>query len=256
MENPLNLPAPIDPVQRIHDFARDIAYGAVNGIWSSKLLIRRSEGKEWWRNWDSKIEYTNNEKIEVFDKFRKEKWNSENPSAELLISFEYVTIREVKGHGSYDCQLTPKAFTHYLEKPFSPPSVFISYKQDQSSALALLIEARLKLQDTNINVFIDKLLQAGDDWEQRLENTVRGSRFFVVLISKETLASATIQKEIKWAYDAGCTIIAICHNSYKIDVDFPTELKGKQAIMIERESAKHYESAISDLLNGMGYSTY
>jgi len=138
----------------------------------------------------------------------------------------------------------------------SPPSVFISYKQDQSSALALLIEARLKLQDSNINVFIDKLLQPGDDWEQRLEETVRQSRYFICLVGKNTLESETVQKEIQWAHDAGCIIISICHNSYTIDGNLPIELKGKQAIIIAQESAKHYESAISDLLNGLGYSTY
>ena len=37
MENPLELPVAEEPVRRIHEFARDLAWGAANGEWRSAL---------------------------------------------------------------------------------------------------------------------------------------------------------------------------------------------------------------------------
>ena len=249
MENLLELPAPKHLIERVETLARDIAYGIDIGYWGPKIGVMTSSNGEDWANWTSLQDGMQN-----FSKYLKDKWSNAQPSADLMLMFGYFTVFEVKQY-QVDYLLSSNAFL-LLQKPTTPPSIFISYKQDQSSALALLIEARLKLQDSNINIFIDKLLQPGDDWEQRLEQTVRQSRYFISLIGQGTLESETIQKELKWASAAGCIIIAICHNAYKIDASFPTELQGKQAIIIPQESAKHYESAISDLLNGMGYSTY
>ena len=37
MDNPLEQPAPDDPIERVHAFARDLAWGAVNGKWGSSF---------------------------------------------------------------------------------------------------------------------------------------------------------------------------------------------------------------------------
>lgn len=248
--NPLEQPAPQEPLQRIQVLARDLAYGAVNGIWGSKIYVMFSASGE---RWASDTKHTGGE-VDVFFKYLKEKWNNLQPPASLMLSFEYFAIYNAAKQHQVDYLLTAKAFA-LLEKPATSPSVFISYKQDESSALGLLIEARLKYVDRHISVFIDKLLLPGEDWERRLEETIRSCRYFICLIGPDTLSSTTIQKELNWAIDSGCTIVSICHNGYEVNGDYPEKLRGKQAIIINRESAKDYESALSDVLVSLGYST-
>ncbi len=243
MENPLKLPAPSDPIERVHALARDLAYGAIWEQWESILYVEENQLKlgDW---------FNNQKHSDHLKRWMNIKWENFPPSLNLLLSFGYIVRNSEDSF-----VLTQKAFD-LLEQPVTPPSVFISYKQDLSSALALLIEARLRLVDPNISIFIDKLLQPGDDWEKRLEESVKNSRYFICLVSSESLLSSAVQNEIQWAHEANCTMIAVCHNGYKIDAQYPPQLKGKQAVIIKNMSAKNYESAISDILNAMGYSTY
>jgi hypothetical protein len=251
MENPLELPAPPEdrPIEQIHALARDIAYGASYKMWTSHLRVERTADEAVFSD-------------RGLNEGLKNKWGKYHNyySVHLLVSFGHLVksnVNEVYREEIvkfYD--LTPKAFA-LLYQPISTPSIFISYKQDTSSALGLLIEARLRLADPNINIFIDKLLLPGDEWKKELEMRVRGSKYLICLLCKEALDSQAVKDEITWALDTpDCRLIAVCHNSYRVDNSFPELLRDKQAIIVERESAKHYESAISDLLNSMGYSTY
>ncbi|MBK8029216.1 MAG: toll/interleukin-1 receptor domain-containing protein [Chloroflexi bacterium] len=149
--------------------------------------------------------------------------------------------------------LTEKAL-RLLEKPSAPPSVFISYKRDQSSPLALLVEARLRLAG-NPNPFVDKLIVAGEGWRERLKGTIEQSKYFVCLVGKDTLQSEWVQKEIEWAAEASCTLISIWHGC-EMDETCPAALRERHAITVTGESAREYETAISELLNALGYATY
>jgi hypothetical protein len=243
MENPLEQPAPEDPIERIHTLARDLAYGITNGLWGTRIYARvMTNGRELWLD-TSQI---NSE----LDKYLQNKWNHQQLSIDMLFSFGYVSMYEKEDRSEY--LLTQKAFA-LLENPVEKPSVFISYCHVHSSALALLVESRLKLADQTINVFIDKQLDPGDDWQQRLEIEVRQRPYFICLIVPKTLESPNVQKEISWAQDAGCTIIAIWHDGYEMGADY--SLGDKQAIIVEEEKAKQYEFAMIDLLNRLGYST-
>jgi len=266
MDNPFEIPVPADKLARVHDFARDLAWGALNGLWDAQITFYGGD------------EHSHAPHIVIKNSLVSPlngligkyvfKWNNPQPQLSLLVSFGYLQKTGERGDKKkfydgvtprlgMDYILTDKAFA-LLEKPYAPPSVFISYEHDQSSTLALLIEARLKLRDNNINIFIDKLLVGGVDWRNLIESTIRKSRYFICLINRDTLNnSKMVQQEIDWALDANCTFIAICYKGYSVaDSSYPNKLKRHQAIMVPSESAKGYESAISDLLNSLGYSTY
>ncbi|MEO8613113.1 MAG: toll/interleukin-1 receptor domain-containing protein [Chloroflexota bacterium] len=262
MDNPLELPAPQDPIERVHELARDIAYGAVHKIWTSHLRVEKS-----------------NDQAVFVDKGLNEglrsKWGEYHNyySVHLLVSFGYITKSNIdEGYKEvyvvfYD--LTPKAFA-LLGKPAKTPSIFISHKQDQSSALALLIEARLKLQDSNIEVFIDRDIPPGEKWNGFLKDQVKKSKYLICLLTLETLTSKGVKDEIEWALaNPDCKIIPLCHNWYNFSVSFPTDhprervipkeliqiLSEWQAILVEQEKAEYYDFAILKLLNRLGYSS-
>ena len=122
MDNPLEQPAPEDPIDRVHAFARDLAWGAVNGKWVGVFSSWSFAVKDVID--PDKYHHASNELI----LYIQGKWCSEPPGIDLLMSLEYFTvtqeslapqgnIRRISGP-SY--RLTPKAFA-LLEKPPRSP---------------------------------------------------------------------------------------------------------------------------------------
>ena len=119
MDNPLEQPAPDDPIARVHEFARDLAWGAVNGKWGSifnrwSLDVLDVTEPENYR-------HATNELILYIQR----KWFDGPPSINLMRSFEYFTPAQ-EGLVPRDDKalnlaylsflLTPKAFA-LLDKP-------------------------------------------------------------------------------------------------------------------------------------------
>ena len=94
--------------------------------------------------------------------------------------------------------LTLRAFA-LLEKPSISPEIFISYKQTESSEFASLIEARLTLADPGIGIFIDKVLEGGDEWEKRIKREICERNIFICFYGPTTHKSTMVPKEIDWA---------------------------------------------------------
>lgn len=263
MQNPLEQQVPEDKMQQVEHFARDYAYCVLNELCEPSIVASTSlDGVERWDGWGSGS----------FFEHTKDKWKS-HPSIWVLTVLGY--FEETK-QGRFT--ITDKAFK-LLENPITIPTIFISYGHEQSSALALLIEARLKYADSQIGVFIDKSITPGDEWHAHLQEQVEASEYLVCLlgqsltqdndgnvITKTTIASPYVRQEIQWALDAKKTIIFICHDGYHLpseqgELDEKTweiiqALSTKQGIFVDAESAEEYEFAVNKLLNALGYATY
>lgn len=251
MDNPLEQPAPNDFLERVHAFTRDLVYGAVRGLWFESFLIYSDVNGTIWRSGDFMA--VGDDETHPFYKLIIEKWAGSPPAARLLVAFDYLHKVE-EGTSYVQYILTQKAFA-LIAKPLTPPSVFISYKRSESSALGLLIEARLKLAG-NPNPFIDKNLEVGKEWSDQLEERIRTSRYFVALIGPETLSSPHVMQEIIWAEKYGCTIISLWHNGATINDSTPPTISDRHAITVKGNSALDYEIAVNQLLNSLGYATY
>lgn len=264
MDNPLEQDIPADPIERVHRFARDLAYGAAQGLWGTKFQINYMRGEEWLS-----LTYLKGVDCDVnFVPYLETKWENDNPTSDLMESYGYMSVVERFESGNRSYLLTPRAFA-LLEKPTAPPSVFISYARRQSSALALLIEARLKLEDRNLRAFIDKDIPLGDEWRDVLEARITASQYFVLLLNMETLASKPVAEEIEIALRTPmCKIIPICHGGYRfgaeynmalgeraLSVEMIDILATKNALVVETESAASYEDKVNRLLSRLGYST-
>ena len=173
-------------LKRAVEFARDLAQGVADGKWSTQYLVAFSgAGTDW-------VLFSRDPEAE--EQLLSGKWNNNLPSDELLTTLGYITLVRRTDAGDLNYLLTEKAL-ELLEQPAAPPSVFISYKRDQSSAFALLIEARLRLAG-NPNPFVDKNLTPGDEWHGKLEETIKSCEYFVSLIGAKTLESSMVLKEI------------------------------------------------------------
>jgi len=253
MDNPLEQPTPQDPITRVKVFARDLAYGALHDYWGAYVVVERmGMGSVEWMSYGS----TPNETPLPLSDYLTQKWDKKPPTVEILRAQGYLNASPRPGE-THTYYLTQKAFD-LLDAPVETPSVFISYKRSESSALGLLVEARLKLVDPNISVFIDKQIEPGDDWENVLRDRVQTARVFVALIAPETLSSVVTRQEIDWALESEAAqsdyrIVQICHGGYTMSADNP--LGHKHAILVQRETAEDYDRAISQLVNTLGYST-
>jgi len=259
MDNPLELKLPDDPIDRIHTMALDLAYGVSRGLWGTNFTVDRTARDETWMNWSNIPNGGPN-----LDDYMEKKWANSPPSAYLMLSFGYFVVFEQKD----GYLLTAKAFA-LLQKPTTPPSVFISYARKQSSALALLIEARLKLEDRNLRAFIDKDIPLGDEWRDVLVDRISASQYFICLLTMDTLLSKPVAEEIAIALKTPtCKIIPICHSGYSFKAEFPAALgeravsaeviqtlATKNALVVETESAASYEDKVNRLLGRLGYST-
>ena len=264
MENPLEQKAPTDPIERVHTFARDLAYGATQGLWGTKFQINFLRGEEWYSlTYLKGVDCDSN-----FLPYLESKWERDNPTSDLLESYGFMSLVERFESGNKSYLLTPKAFA-LLEKPTAPPPVFISYARRQSSALALLIEARLKLEDRNLRAFIDKDIPLGDEWRDVLEARISASQYFILLLTMDTLTSKPVAEEIAIALRTPtCKIIPICHGGYRFGAEYPASLgeraitadvietlATKNALVVDTESAASYEDKVNRLLGRLGYST-
>lgn len=245
MENPLELPPPDDKLERVPAFARDLAYGAMQELWPNMFSGYQTNTK------GLELRIRDEEALKAL---MEAKWQSDAPSHLLLATYGYLQEYGRAERGRIDYVLTQKAFD-LLAQPATPPSVFISYSRSQSSAFGLLIEARLKLAG-NPNPFIDKNLTPGEEWHDQLEQQIAGARYFICLIGSQTLASEYVRQELDWAQKYGCTIISICHSGGMIDGNAPQVLQSRHAIFVRGETALDYETAINQVLNALGYSTY
>ena len=191
MENPLTQPIPDDFIARIHTFARDFAYGVVNEWWEATFIQTPSDKlRGYWAIHPAKIDA---EKTNQF----QGKWKHGNATFfQLLKDFGYIE----KLRSGY--KVTPYVF-RLLEAPITAPSIFVSYRRKESSALALLVEARLKIADGMIGVFVDKDIPTQTRWEKYLKEQVEKANTLVCLIAPETLKSEFVQNEISSSNEYG-----------------------------------------------------
>jgi hypothetical protein len=248
MENPLDLPVPQDRIQRAHDYARDMAWLLTNDLCYETLITGTAA--------------TDTHKIltvfpgqwiaeDVNTRFRAKWENPLRPSVGILEAFDLITeIPDMQSH----YRLTRTAYSLLL-KPPQAPSVFISYRRKHSTTFALLVEARLRLAG-NQSVFVDKMLEIGGDWREELEQRVAECQYLIVLIGETTFESEWVRREVEVAAANGAIIIPIWHPGVKRNEHTPQVINDRQEIRVERENADGYETAISKLLNRMGYATY
>jgi hypothetical protein len=238
---------PINPLARIQVLARELAEGAASSLWAvtfDRFDIERGEKD------DNSLHLA-----AYFDT----RWTGidNSPHLSLLARNGYLDAEE-QGRFSSVYTITKAAFD--LLHITDPSRIFISYKRTESSAFALLVANVLK--QAGLSPFVDMQLEAGGDWREQLKKTVQQSDYFILLLGKRTLDSEVTPEEIRWAVDAGKTIIPIWHNGFSfraedwptLDDSFKTLLANTHTIRVTEENPLAYNNAMSQLLNRFGMS--
>jgi len=244
LHNPLDDELPNDPVQRIHRLARDLAWGALNNLWDARVETR-----------SGRLMAPRGAKAGMLTEYLG-RWGDVLPSVTLLAAFGYVEEQQAvspSGAKVTFAALTQHAFA-LLKKPIVMPQVYISYSPDVSSALALLVSARLQLAGV-ANPYLDMSHNPGDEPHAEHETRVRSSDYLVTLLAPKTLDSDYVRLELVWALEThGVNIIPVWHGGFKPPHDYPPGLAERNAIRITQENPASYHSALVRVLNRVGYA--
>jgi hypothetical protein len=236
------------------DFAHDLAYGAMNGYWGAVISLFRGR------------ENIMDEDVPMHKKFR-DKWpldDTKRPEYDILISLGYFELMPERQNNSMTAyvRILKPAF-ELLSAPFAPSRVFISYRRRESSAFALLLEARLRIAGMpSESIFVDKNMTGGERWEARIYREIESTDYFVCLIGPTTLTQGSwVNKEIDTLKQVRpqAIVIPVCHNGTRLG-QLPSSLASSNGYEIgkplDEETALDYEMATNFVLNALGYKTY
>ncbi len=232
------VPLPSSPMARMRLFAKEVAMGCLEGLWPVADFLREQN----------------------YYRYKIDRWVDSAPDEALLIQNGYFSRTSQSAPGSTGLTFN----TIRIEKPafdlieeVEPSEIFISYRRKDSSALALLVLARLKA--AGLNPFLDLSIQPGANWHAHLRDQIATRDYFVLLIGQETLASPYVQQEIQWALETDAAILPIWHNEFEYRsgvIELPPEidrlLTSTHTIRVLEESALAYNNAIVELLNRFG----
>lgn len=259
MISPFDNPVPEGYIRRIEEYARDLVWGIEHGLWDSQLRtietwifpnvsgISSSVAIQWGEHTIQGQKFELSDKIPPSVQPFFDKWHEKSliPLIRDLALLKYI---------EEDNQLSLKSFD-LLRRPILTPKVFISYHRAASSAFALAIEARLRLVGHH-DIFIDKDIEAGDEWLKVLKERIANCEYFVFLVDQDVFSSPWMCEEYELAVAQNKNIIPMIHPEVdlsKFDKDFLAiqfiECRGKT-------SASSYEDAINRLLSRLGYPTY
>ena len=237
LEERSKIPIPSNEPARIRLLAKELALGVQAGLWKRTLddVILESRKQYLQRRWDMK--------------FLSNEWQVK---AEQLRGYGYL-----EEYNTFDGGKLTKVAFDLIEESESY-NIFISYRRLDSSALALLVLARLK--DHELVPFVDMALEAGGNWHADLEEMIQKNDYFIILLGNDTLSSTITVKEIGWALEYDKTIIPIWHSGFdlnddkwaEIDQEIKDAIQQTNAIRVTDESASGYNTAIVELLNRFG----
>ncbi len=253
---PFNQEIPTNPLARARAFVRELALGAVYEYWGHDfgIAIDLNEGVTSIYNWSGG--YT-----DLIVGFAEAKWLKQIPLPNLLENLGYVKwVPETRFDGRIELQ---REAYNLIETATSFP-VFISYRNADSSAFALLLLARLKA--VGLEPFLDVAgLRGGDDWDAILRQNIEASDYVISLLGPTTLASDYVRQEIKIATSQNKRIIPVYHNGFSAEqlqelkssaeaeiAEIATLLEARQGIAVTQERARDYNAVVIDILNVLG----
>lgn len=153
------------------------------------------------------------------------------------------------------------------EEPPDALAVFINYRREDTSGIAIALDDRLVERFGADNVFLDvRTLRAGVDWLSEIKSRGRGSRVFIALIGSRWLeilkarqkslfggpAADEVRREIEMALGRGSgvdVIPVLVDNAVMPRADLlPRSVRGVAARQAERLRFTHFDQDVEHLI--------
>lgn len=113
--------------------------------------------------------------------------------------------------------------------------IYIAYSQkDEGIARSLSVSLR---EDGYTILSLDEILKVGDDIAKKLVETIEDSDFMIVLLSRDSIKSEYVQREMDLAFKGKMKIFPVMFG----DVELPEILKDVVYVRIDKEPSKAYK---------------
>lgn len=247
LEERAKIPIPPGDVAQVRLLTKELVLGVHRGLWSADLSTMQSDtlGGE-FVPWEKSLQ-----------EYLKQRWDDVHIGHKKQLLRIHGYLDELTDRNGRNYTRLSSVAVALLDEP-DPYNIFISYRRLDSSALALLVLARLK--EHSLVPFVDMALEAGGNWHADLEERINACDYFIILLGKETLSSPMTVKEIQWAIQHSKTIIPVWHSGFDLKAEKWNEVEERvkcairqtNAIRVTDESASGYNTAIVELLNRFG----
>lgn len=242
-----NRPMPPDAIGQIKRLAADLAEGTLLGYWSQILRLHKSNlsSQSMLHRFSSII--TINEGF--LKEYYLEIWDKHLYSHEIIVPDKVlqslIGIGYLVQAGDYTYIPSEKAYALLETRNVE---IFISYSIKESSGVAMLVWSELSRM--GYNPFIDiRNLSCGDEWHGVLENKVKSSHVFIVILDKNTLASPYVRQEIHWARSTNnLKIIPILLAGYSKE-DLQQDQNGELGFLLEKNLIQAKESTSAEFIS-------
>ncbi len=249
---------PANEMTRAKVFAKELAEGVAKGFWPNHVIALPIGAINFYEIFTTESKYSEADFKSIINNINgPRRFVPEYIRARWYKNYFPIELLRINHYLNNNNELTKSAFD--LLEEVEPVTIFISYKRRESSAFAMYVLTRLKME--GLEAFVDMTLIPGEDWHAGLKERIKEYDYLIALIGKETLKSDVCMKEIGWAIEAGITIIPVWHNEFKyksgdwnIREKIDRVLNATHSIQVKEESASGYNTAIVELLNRFGIS--
>ncbi len=122
-----------------------------------------------------------------------------------------------------------------------PHSVFISYSRRESPFVDVFVDA---LAAEGLDAWVDyRCLVPGKPWLNQILEGIRQAEVFLLIVSKDSLASPNVELEYKHALESGKRIVLILFES----VELPVSLQSREWIDFRRSFGKKMRELLTQL---------
>ncbi len=241
------LPLPKSKMARVRTLAKELAEGVSEGFWGTQFsFISQPRREPIVQEYLPFIPNAADASDEELSQYRtvprdnlmrlyfKHRWAApifdQFPEYSVLFTRGYLTPTKDLYDRVDGVQLLAPAFE--LLDETEPANVFISYKRSESSALALLVLARLK--EIGLQPFVDMSIEPGSNWRDFLKERIDASDYVVVLIGHNGFQYRTAD--------------------WQLLPDIDRLLSDTHTIIVQTESAGGYNAALTELANRFGFT--
>lgn len=95
-----------------------------------------------------------------------------------------------------------------------PLTIFISYSQEDYKTEAKFVRDYLSKHTPYSEVFIDQLIPKGKKWQKKIDEALRQSNIFIVILTNGAIRSQPVRKEVKMAKENDDRLIIPCKDQY------------------------------------------
>jgi TolB-like protein len=134
-----------------------------------------------------------------------------------------------------------------MDRPFAAykgdePYIFVSYSHEDAG---IVYKELQWLRNLGYNIWYDEGISPGSTWRQELAEALKNCSLFLLFVTPSSAASDNCLKEVNYALDEGCPLLAVHLKSTHLSEGLKLSLSDRQAILKYELSNQDYQHKVT-----------